>query len=96
MFYLNRNETYKSHRLFRIEMCKPSFSPLGYEHTLAYVLLVDPKAGVLNELFFLLAIVIVLRRVPKIIILIALAILYFALSCFFCRLISTVLNILNP
>jgi len=63
----------------------PSF---GNKHTLANVFLIDPKAWVLYELFLLFVVAFVLRRVPKIVILIALVVLEF--GSFLCRLLFAV------
>lgn len=71
-----------------------SSSTLSYERTLAYTLLIDPKTRVLNKLFLFLAIIIVLRSIPKIIILIVLIVLCFVYSSLY-RFVSTLLSILD-
>ena len=54
---------------------KVSRTALGYEHAITHVLLVNPEARVLDELFFLFCVVLVLGHVPKIIILAILIVL---------------------
>lgn len=59
---------------------KVSTAPFSNEHAVTDVLLIDPEARVLNEFFLLLCVILVLRRAPKIVILVAVLIAFVFVS----------------
>ena len=94
-FYLSISHSFDHiiffQRKLRISLTKNkvSLAPFCNEHAVIDIFLIDPKAWVLYEFFLLFAVILVLRHVPKIIILIVLIV--FILVSFLVRLLFVII-----